>query len=506
MAAQQWYYRKDNARFGPVSSSELKKLAASGELAPTDLLRGIGMSEWVPASKIKGLFSAPKPKAEEELGLSSAVRKPKAEPPKPESPTPRTLPAQPVAPATPPEFTVAAPEASNPFAQFGLEQGSGPFAAAPDFGLPTNDPFAGMGSGGTASSPFDNLASLGSQGQAIYREPSPQATGSDPFAKADKPKAVASASASESAGAGPLGAVGLLAAPFAVMGILGFVCGVICAFPPGIIVYFIVSGASKMAGMFAGNCLLKAKIKNEILSLGYGGLLGIFTSYIFLGGVFWAVIKFDRWVNQTPKEPARVSRQADEDGGFFGLEPDRPVSFSEPDDVPMTSPAPVVEAEPVIETKTPPIDEDDPFGEKEETKTVPINEDDPFGEAADASPPKITPDASVTPRPTISKKPIEDEEDEEEAGEDDELTPEQRKQLEEFQAQMENMESDFDKLVRKLERGVSPLESLNPLFIIAILIIAPLFTLINTGLWICITAHSTWTANLGYDPTKSGGF
>jgi hypothetical protein len=31
-----WYYAKDGERHGPVSPAELKKMAASGELEPTD--------------------------------------------------------------------------------------------------------------------------------------------------------------------------------------------------------------------------------------------------------------------------------------------------------------------------------------------------------------------------------------------------------------------------------------------------------------------------------------
>ena len=52
----EWYYRRDNQRFGPVNTSELKRLAACGELLPTDVIWKGGLEAWVPASKAKGLF------------------------------------------------------------------------------------------------------------------------------------------------------------------------------------------------------------------------------------------------------------------------------------------------------------------------------------------------------------------------------------------------------------------------------------------------------------------
>lgn len=57
--ASQWYYSKGGQREGPVPSEQLKELAASGQLAPTDLVWKEGMAQWVEASKIKGLYPAP---------------------------------------------------------------------------------------------------------------------------------------------------------------------------------------------------------------------------------------------------------------------------------------------------------------------------------------------------------------------------------------------------------------------------------------------------------------
>ena len=54
--ASQWYYRKGKQKSGPVSSAKLKLLARSGQLSPADPVWKEGMSHWLPADKLKGLF------------------------------------------------------------------------------------------------------------------------------------------------------------------------------------------------------------------------------------------------------------------------------------------------------------------------------------------------------------------------------------------------------------------------------------------------------------------
>lgn len=56
--SQEWYYSVDGDRQGPIGGAELKKLAETGTLKPTDLVWKDGMADWVPARSIKGLFSA----------------------------------------------------------------------------------------------------------------------------------------------------------------------------------------------------------------------------------------------------------------------------------------------------------------------------------------------------------------------------------------------------------------------------------------------------------------
>ena len=56
--ADQWHYSVAGENKGPVSSSELKKLASAGKLSRTDLIWKDGMANWAPAGKVKGLFPA----------------------------------------------------------------------------------------------------------------------------------------------------------------------------------------------------------------------------------------------------------------------------------------------------------------------------------------------------------------------------------------------------------------------------------------------------------------
>ncbi len=53
--ATQWFYAQNGQRSGPVSSQELKDLAANGALDPTDLVWSERLTEWTPASRVKGL-------------------------------------------------------------------------------------------------------------------------------------------------------------------------------------------------------------------------------------------------------------------------------------------------------------------------------------------------------------------------------------------------------------------------------------------------------------------
>jgi uncharacterized protein DUF4339 len=54
--AELWYYTNQGKAMDPVSEAELRKLAASGELQPTDLVWKEGMAKWVRAGSAREIF------------------------------------------------------------------------------------------------------------------------------------------------------------------------------------------------------------------------------------------------------------------------------------------------------------------------------------------------------------------------------------------------------------------------------------------------------------------
>ncbi len=56
--ASQWYYTKNGEHIGPVSSSQLRQLAASGGVKRNDYVFKVGTKDWVTADKVKGLIPA----------------------------------------------------------------------------------------------------------------------------------------------------------------------------------------------------------------------------------------------------------------------------------------------------------------------------------------------------------------------------------------------------------------------------------------------------------------
>lgn len=51
-----WYYTRQGQRIGPVSTEQLKQLAAAGQLAADDHIWNQGMASWTPARDINGLI------------------------------------------------------------------------------------------------------------------------------------------------------------------------------------------------------------------------------------------------------------------------------------------------------------------------------------------------------------------------------------------------------------------------------------------------------------------
>ncbi len=54
-----WHYSINGKKLGPISSADLKRLADTGGLSPSDLVWKEGLNAWVAASNVKGLFSQP---------------------------------------------------------------------------------------------------------------------------------------------------------------------------------------------------------------------------------------------------------------------------------------------------------------------------------------------------------------------------------------------------------------------------------------------------------------
>jgi hypothetical protein len=51
-----WYYAEGGQKKGPISTSVLKQMAQMGDIGPETLIWKDGLSEWVHASRIQGLF------------------------------------------------------------------------------------------------------------------------------------------------------------------------------------------------------------------------------------------------------------------------------------------------------------------------------------------------------------------------------------------------------------------------------------------------------------------
>jgi hypothetical protein len=62
--AEEWFYAHEGNEFGPFSSAQLKRLAASGQIQPTDLVWKAGVAKRVPARAVKGLCPASAPAAQ----------------------------------------------------------------------------------------------------------------------------------------------------------------------------------------------------------------------------------------------------------------------------------------------------------------------------------------------------------------------------------------------------------------------------------------------------------
>ncbi|MBI5725067.1 MAG: DUF4339 domain-containing protein [Planctomycetes bacterium] len=54
----QWYFKKNDQKVGPLNDAQMRQVARDGMLGPSDPVWRDGLKDWVPASRIKGLFPA----------------------------------------------------------------------------------------------------------------------------------------------------------------------------------------------------------------------------------------------------------------------------------------------------------------------------------------------------------------------------------------------------------------------------------------------------------------
>lgn len=57
--AMQWYYARQGAQSGPVSTEEMRRLISSRAVLPTDLVWRDGMAQWTPLAQVSELASGP---------------------------------------------------------------------------------------------------------------------------------------------------------------------------------------------------------------------------------------------------------------------------------------------------------------------------------------------------------------------------------------------------------------------------------------------------------------
>ncbi len=88
-----WYYARGESEQGPISSAQIKALAATGALRKNDLVWKEGMDNWLPASDVDELFPNAKKKAKDsDKKLPTNGKETEAEKPRPKAARP-ALPA-----------------------------------------------------------------------------------------------------------------------------------------------------------------------------------------------------------------------------------------------------------------------------------------------------------------------------------------------------------------------------------------------------------------------------
>lgn len=111
----EWHVSIDGMQRGPLTAEQIRSLATSGQLKPTDHIWKEGMSEWASASSVKGLF-------------------------------PQSPPSPPRPPASPPPSHAVDQRQMNPAAAGASTPGWVSFGEAVTLGLPKMFDFSGRAS------------------------------------------------------------------------------------------------------------------------------------------------------------------------------------------------------------------------------------------------------------------------------------------------------------------------------------------------------------------------
>lgn len=81
--ANEWYVQHGGKQYGPLTSGNLKKLATERKITPSTQVRLGAAGNWVPASRVQGLFAAPPvaaPSSPPEINLAALEAPPSAPP------------------------------------------------------------------------------------------------------------------------------------------------------------------------------------------------------------------------------------------------------------------------------------------------------------------------------------------------------------------------------------------------------------------------------------------
>jgi hypothetical protein len=156
--ADQWYYATGERRFGPFSARQLRALAASGKILPTDTIWKAGIEKGVPASKVKNLF--PPVHSVALPGNSSAPLAQSSSQPSPITPPSGNLTPVALPDSSPPSLV-------SPPTPVMLRLGNRPEASTTDETIAQSEPVTAISSGDTAIKPHEKshatLSQPGSQ-------------------------------------------------------------------------------------------------------------------------------------------------------------------------------------------------------------------------------------------------------------------------------------------------------------------------------------------------------